>query len=118
MTVRGDFGPRAEDFITLKLLLRAVKASMKCFRYVLAYISFHLTTLLFCFLKNGCSLFIMCPPPQAFFSSITDMCENGGKRPTPEVNVGFTKEQADTIRRIRNSKDSWDMLGVKPGATR
>lgn len=56
--------------------------------------------------------------PQAFFSSITDMCENGGKRPTLEVNVGFTKEQADTIRRIRNSKDSWDMLGVKPGATR
>lgn len=58
------------------------------------------------------------PHPQSFFSSITDMCENGGKRPTPEVSVGFTKEQADTIRRIRNSKDSWDMLGVKPGATR
>ncbi|XP_037830358.1 dnaJ homolog subfamily C member 27 isoform X3 [Kryptolebias marmoratus] len=56
--------------------------------------------------------------PQAFFSSITDMCENGGKRPVSEVSVGFTKEQADTIRRIRNSKDSWDMLGVKPGATR
>ncbi|KAI4895471.1 hypothetical protein NFI96_023970 [Prochilodus magdalenae] len=55
---------------------------------------------------------------QAFFSSITDMCENGGKKPTPEVSIGFTKEQADTIRRIRNSKDSWDMLGVKPGATR
>uniref|UniRef100_A0AAZ3R353 DnaJ (Hsp40) homolog, subfamily C, member 27 n=1 Tax=Oncorhynchus tshawytscha TaxID=74940 RepID=A0AAZ3R353_ONCTS len=55
---------------------------------------------------------------QAFFSSITDMCENGGKRPVAEVTVGFTKEQADTIRRIRNSKDSWDMLGVKPGATR
>ncbi|PWA13797.1 hypothetical protein CCH79_00016910, partial [Gambusia affinis] len=48
---------------------------------------------------------------QAFFSSITDMCENGGKRPVSE-------EQADTVRRIRNSKDSWDMLGVKPGATR
>nr|XP_029508693.1 dnaJ homolog subfamily C member 27-like [Oncorhynchus nerka] len=46
------------------------------------------------------------------------MCENGGKRPVAEVTVGFTKEQADTIRRIRNSKDSWDMLGVKPGATR
>lgn len=46
------------------------------------------------------------------------MCENGGKRPVTEVSVGFTKEQADTIRRIRNSKDSWDMLGVKPGATR
>lgn len=70
------------------------------------------------FLKNDCCLPTVCPPPKAFFSSITDMCENGGKRPTPEVNVGFTKEQADTIRRIRNSKDSWDMLGVKPGATR
>lgn len=46
------------------------------------------------------------------------MCENGGKRPVTEVSAGFTKEQADTIRRIRNSKDSWDMLGVKPGATR
>ncbi|KAG7267352.1 hypothetical protein CRUP_021571 [Coryphaenoides rupestris] len=56
---------------------------------------------------------------QAFFSAITDMCENGGRRPAvSEVNVGFTKEQADTVRRIRNSKDSWDMLGVKPGATR
>ncbi|CAB1429619.1 unnamed protein product [Pleuronectes platessa] len=55
---------------------------------------------------------------RAFFSSITDMCENGGKRPVAEVSVGFTKEQADTIRRIRSSKDSWDMLGVKPGATR
>uniref|UniRef100_A0A3Q3G082 DnaJ (Hsp40) homolog, subfamily C, member 27 n=1 Tax=Labrus bergylta TaxID=56723 RepID=A0A3Q3G082_9LABR len=34
------------------------------------------------------------------------------------LSMAFTKEQADTIRRIRNSKDSWDMLGVKPGATR
>uniref|UniRef100_A0A8C6UHD5 DnaJ (Hsp40) homolog, subfamily C, member 27 n=1 Tax=Neogobius melanostomus TaxID=47308 RepID=A0A8C6UHD5_9GOBI len=55
---------------------------------------------------------------QSFFSSIVDMCENGGKRPVADSGVGFTKEQADTIRRIRNSKDSWDMLGVKPGATR
>ncbi|KAK0140083.1 DnaJ subfamily C member 27 [Merluccius polli] len=56
---------------------------------------------------------------QAFFSAITDMCENGGRRPAvSEVTAGFTKEQADTVRRIRNSKDSWDMLGVKPGATR
>lgn len=65
------------------------------------------------------SVFVcVCVATQSFFSSITDMCENGGKRPASEVSVGFTKEQADTIRRIRNSKDSWDMLGVKPGATR
>ncbi|XP_006002165.1 dnaJ homolog subfamily C member 27 [Latimeria chalumnae] len=55
---------------------------------------------------------------QTFFASIVDLCENGGKRPVSAVNISFTKEQADTIRRIRNSKDSWDMLGVKPGATR
>ncbi|XP_063298057.1 dnaJ homolog subfamily C member 27 isoform X2 [Pelobates fuscus] len=55
---------------------------------------------------------------QSFYSSIVDMCENGGKRPMSSINIGFTKEQADTIRRIRSSKDSWDMLGVKPGATR
>ncbi|XP_036406274.1 dnaJ homolog subfamily C member 27-like isoform X2 [Megalops cyprinoides] len=54
---------------------------------------------------------------QAFFSSIADMCENGGRRPASGVSAGFTREQADTIRRIRSSKDSWDMLGVKPGAT-
>ncbi|XP_053552350.1 dnaJ homolog subfamily C member 27-A-like isoform X2 [Bombina bombina] len=55
---------------------------------------------------------------QTFYSAIMDLCENGGKRPVSAINIGFTKEQADTIRRIRNSKDSWDMLGVKPGATR
>ncbi|GCB83242.1 hypothetical protein scyTo_0023656 [Scyliorhinus torazame] len=54
---------------------------------------------------------------QLFFSSILDMCENG-KRPQSSVSLGFTKEQADTIRRIRNSKDSWEILGMKPGASR
>ncbi|KAK5621325.1 DnaJ subfamily C member 27 [Crenichthys baileyi] len=34
---------------------------------------------------------------QAFFSSITDMCENGGKRPVSEVTRGASpKEQAET----------------------
>ncbi|XP_064364309.1 dnaJ homolog subfamily C member 27 isoform X1 [Dromaius novaehollandiae] len=55
---------------------------------------------------------------QTFYSAIIDLCDNGGKRPPSSMGVGFTKEQADAIRRIRNSKDSWDMLGVKPGATR
>ncbi|KAM7118100.1 dnaJ homolog subfamily C member 27 isoform 2-T2 [Ciconia maguari] len=55
---------------------------------------------------------------QTFYSAIIDLCDNGGKRPASSTGVGFTKEQADAIRRIRNSKDSWDMLGLKPGATR
>ncbi|XP_029814742.1 dnaJ homolog subfamily C member 27-like [Manacus vitellinus] len=55
---------------------------------------------------------------QTFYSAIVDLCDNGGKRPNSGAGIGFTREQADAIRRIRNSKDSWDMLGVKPGATR
>lgn len=55
---------------------------------------------------------------QTFYVSIVDLCENGGKRPATNSSASFTKEQADTIRRIRTSKDSWDMLGVKPGASR
>ncbi|XP_056287225.1 dnaJ homolog subfamily C member 27 [Pseudoliparis swirei] len=60
---------------------------------------------------------------QAFFSSITDMCENGGKRPVSDSwdMLGFTKEHRATRYVITVStinKDSWDMLGVKPGATR
>lgn len=55
---------------------------------------------------------------QTFYLSIVDLCENGGKRPNTNSSASFTKEQADTIRRIRSSKDSWDMLGVKPGASR
>ncbi|GAB5570003.1 dnaJ homolog subfamily C member 27 isoform X1 [Prionailurus iriomotensis] len=54
---------------------------------------------------------------ETFYVSIVDLCENGGKRPITNSSASFTKEQADTIRRIRNSKDSWDMLGVKPGAS-
>ncbi|XP_016161141.1 PREDICTED: dnaJ homolog subfamily C member 27 [Ficedula albicollis] len=55
---------------------------------------------------------------QNFYSAIVDLCENGGKRPPGGAGAGFTREQADAIRRIRASKDSWDTLGVKPGASR
>ncbi|NXS89128.1 DJC27 protein, partial [Erpornis zantholeuca] len=55
---------------------------------------------------------------QTFYSAIVDLCENGGKRPPGSSGISFTREQADAIRRIRSSKDSWDMLGVRPGASR
>lgn len=64
--------------------------------------------------------FVTLPSPclQTFYSAIVDLCDNGGKRPITSTSNSFTKEQVDAIRKIRNSKDSWDMLGVKPGATR
>ncbi|NXD02899.1 DJC27 protein, partial [Certhia familiaris] len=55
---------------------------------------------------------------QTFYSAIVDLCDNGGKRPPGSAGISFTREQADAIRRIRGSKDSWDMLGLKPGASR
>ncbi|XP_068034365.1 dnaJ homolog subfamily C member 27, partial [Anomalospiza imberbis] len=55
---------------------------------------------------------------QNFYSAIVDLCENGGMRPPGGSGVSFTREQADAIRRIRGSKDSWDVLGLKPGASR
>ncbi|KAM4785691.1 dnaJ homolog subfamily C member 27 isoform 3-T4 [Cyanocitta cristata] len=62
-------------------------------------------------------VFVVCAN-KTFYSAIVDLCENGGKRPPGGSGIGFTREQADAIRRIRNSKDSWDTLGVKPGASR
>ncbi|NWT63242.1 DJC27 protein, partial [Erythrocercus mccallii] len=53
-----------------------------------------------------------------FYSAILELCENGGKRPAGASGLGFTREQAEAIRRIRSSRDSWDMLGLKPGASR
>ncbi|XP_059693286.1 dnaJ homolog subfamily C member 27 isoform X5 [Haemorhous mexicanus] len=55
---------------------------------------------------------------QNFYSAIVELCESGGKRPPAGAGLSFTREQADAIRRIRASKDSWDMLGLKPGASR
>ncbi|NXP00931.1 DJC27 protein, partial [Certhia brachydactyla] len=55
---------------------------------------------------------------ETFYSAIVDLCDNGGKRPPGSAGISFTREQADAIRRIRGSKDSWDMLGLKPGASR
>ncbi|XP_068864774.1 dnaJ homolog subfamily C member 27 isoform X2 [Aphelocoma coerulescens] len=62
-------------------------------------------------------VFVVCAN-KTFYSAIVDLCDNGGKRPPGSSGIGFTREQADAIRRIRNSKDSWDTLGVKPGASR
>ncbi|NWZ88346.1 DJC27 protein, partial [Poecile atricapillus] len=59
-----------------------------------------------------------CRNSQTFYSALLELCENGGKRPAGGAGIGFTREQADAIRRIRSSKDSWDTLGLKPGATR
>ncbi|NXD46457.1 DJC27 protein, partial [Copsychus sechellarum] len=65
---------------------------------------------------------------QAFHAALLELCENGGKRPPggagfgsgagAGAGAGFSREQADAIRRIRASKDSWDTLGIKPGASR
>ncbi|XP_042189159.1 dnaJ homolog subfamily C member 27 [Callorhinchus milii] len=54
---------------------------------------------------------------QTLFTCIVELCEDG-PRARSSLPGGFTREQVDTIRRIRSSKDSWELLGLQPGAPR
>ncbi|CAL8390828.1 unnamed protein product [Boreogadus saida] len=56
---------------------------------------------------------------QAFFSAITDMCENGGRRPAvPEVSVGFTQGAGRTPVEAHppTARTPGTCWGSKPGA--
>nr|XP_039255611.1 dnaJ homolog subfamily C member 27-like [Styela clava] len=55
---------------------------------------------------------------QAMFNALVELSENGGKRGPVNTNLGFTKEQADAILRIKNGRDNYEKLGVHHSATR
>ena len=46
------------------------------------------------------------------------MSENGGNVPVVNTNVGFTKDQAEAILRIKNGRDNYEKLGVHYSATK
>jgi len=54
----------------------------------------------------------------SIFSSLVDMHENGGTKVVTSTNVGFTKEQADAIIRIKNGRDNYEKLGIHYTATK
>lgn len=55
---------------------------------------------------------------QAIFNSLLDMAENGGCRNPVQTKLGFTKEQADAIVKIKNGRDNYEKLGVHHSATK
>uniref|UniRef100_A0A8U8BQP9 Uncharacterized protein n=1 Tax=Geospiza parvula TaxID=87175 RepID=A0A8U8BQP9_GEOPR len=63
---------------------------------------------------------------QNFYSAIVELCEIGGKRPPGGRKPGEAAGGAPRVHAvsrpapsgIRGSKDSWDLLGLKPGASR
>lgn len=55
---------------------------------------------------------------KALFDSLLEISESGGKKAPVNTNVGFTREQADAILRIKNGRDNYEKLGVHHTATR
>ena len=56
---------------------------------------------------------------EMFNNLFTDVVKNVryGKPKIGSVNLGYTREQADIIVRIKNSKDDYDILGVSRGSS-
>lgn len=48
------------------------------------------------------------------------MVENGGNpvKLDTTTTLGYTKEQADAIQRLKSAKDNYDRLGLQAGASR
>ncbi|XP_031567786.1 dnaJ homolog subfamily C member 27-like [Actinia tenebrosa] len=57
---------------------------------------------------------------QTLFSGVVKALENGGRPVKLDMttNLGYTKEQAEAIQRLRNAKGDYERLGIPVGASR
>ena len=57
---------------------------------------------------------------KTLFKSVLAAIENGGKpaRINASTAVGYSKEQAEVIQRLKTAKDNYERLGLPPGATK
>lgn len=55
---------------------------------------------------------------QNLFESIVTAVKNGGKRVPIATQLGYTKEQIDTIQRLKNGKTDAERMGLYPGASK
>lgn len=57
---------------------------------------------------------------KTLFKSVLTAIENGGKpaRINASTSVGYSKEQAEVIQRLKTAKDNYERLGLPPGATK
>jgi DnaJ family protein C protein 27 len=52
------------------------------------------------------------------FNEVVNACDNGGKPIKAQINLGFNKEQVEAIQRLKNAKDNYERLGLKPGCNK
>ena len=62
-------------------------------------------------------VFVACCLFQALFDGVVGAVENGGKRAIG-VTLGYTREQADAIQRLKSSKSDHERLGLNHGASK
>ena len=57
---------------------------------------------------------------QTLFKAVLATIENGGKpvQVNASTTLGYTKEQAEAIHRLRTAKDNYERLGLTAGASR
>jgi DnaJ family protein C protein 27 len=55
---------------------------------------------------------------QTMFESVLGAIENGGRPQPIGTQLGYTREQADAIQRLRAAKDNHERLGVTAGASK
>ncbi|CAH1772837.1 unnamed protein product [Owenia fusiformis] len=55
---------------------------------------------------------------QALFEGVVDTVENGGKVQPIATQLGYTKEQAEAVQRLKTAKDNYERLGLSMGCTK
>lgn len=55
---------------------------------------------------------------KALFENITLTIENGGRRPAVATQLGYTREQAEAVQRLKHAKDDYKRLGLPYDASR
>lgn len=81
--------------------------------------------------KSACSVFLqysatkriirkLCTFFQTLFKAVLATIENGGKpvQVNASTALGYTKEQAEAIHRLKTAKDNYERLGLTAGASR
>lgn len=64
------------------------------------------------------SAWSLIPSLQTMFESVLEAVENGGKRQPITVQLGYTREQAEAIQKLKAARDNYERLGLGPGASK
>lgn len=55
---------------------------------------------------------------QNLFESVVTAVRNGGRRAPITTQLGYTKEQVDTIQRLKQGKTDYEKMGLYYGANK